>query len=66
MTLIDKSCIIFFVSLSESEEISARLYGNFLYEKGLSPTWKIGDDPPDLVFEYNDRIHILLPIKNEV
>jgi len=56
MVSIDKSCKIVFMSLSQSEKISARLYCNFLLEKGLSPTWKIGDDPPDIVFEYNGII----------
>ena len=39
-----------------SEEISARLYFDFLCVKGFTLSYYRGDDPPDFIFEYDDKI----------
>jgi len=41
------------MKLKNSEKVSGKTYSNYLCEKGINSTWHKGDDPPDLVFEFD-------------
>ena len=42
--------------LDETEEISARLYYDYLTQNGIECSWaEFDDDPPDLIFEYENK-----------